>query len=198
MAWTARPFFIATYPKEWSAHYFENDFVNADPVVLSACRGVVPFKWSGLLKDRSGSKRQQQVLNEAREFRLNNGMTVPIHGPGSTVAEFSVTTEHRATQFDELCARHRHHLHALSFYLHEAIFHDLYPAPTGEPIQLSPRQLECLLWTARGKTAWEISEILSISEDTVVHYLKSAQQKLGVYKKTHAVVKAILFGYITP
>ncbi len=106
--------------------------MNADPVVLSTCRGVVPFKWSGLLKDRSGSKRQLQILNEAREFRLKNGMTVPIHGPGRTLAEFSVTTEHHARQFDELCARHTHHLHGLSLYLHEAIFHDLYPSSTDE------------------------------------------------------------------
>ncbi len=73
-----------------------------------------------------------QVLNEAREFRLKNGLTVPIHGPGRTLAEFSVTTEHHASQFDELCARHRHHLHALSFYLHETIFHGLYPSSTDE------------------------------------------------------------------
>ena len=42
------------------------------------------------------------------------------------------------------------------------------------------------------------ARILSISQDTVVQYLKSAQRKFGVYKKTHAVVKAILLGLITP
>ena len=172
--------------------------MNADPVVLSACRGIVPFLWSGLLKGRSRSKGQLQVLNEAREFHIKNGITFPIHGPGGTLAEFSVTTEHQARTFDELCAIHKHHLHALSFYLHEAIFHGLYPSPNSKAIHLSPRERECLLWTARGKTAWEISEILFISQDTVVHHLKSTQQKFSVYKKTHAVVKAILFGYIIP
>ena len=63
---------------------------------------------------------------------------------------------------------------------------------------LAPRERECLLWTARGKTAWEASRILGLAELTVVSYLKSAAKRLAVHSKTHAVAKAIMLGLIVP
>ena len=36
-----------------------------------------------------------------------------------------------------------------------------------DELKLSPRELECLKWAAAGKTAWETSIILDISEGTV-------------------------------
>jgi DNA-binding CsgD family transcriptional regulator len=195
---TALPFFITTYPEAWANRYFERGYVNVDPVVAATVRGVTPFNWSTLFAGRSPEPDQHIVINEAREFRINNGLTVPMRGPDRALAEFSVTTGRSSREFDELWLRHRHYLSAFSYYLHETVLRDLYRPPTQAVVQLSPRERECLLWTAKGKTAWEISEILSISQDTVVQYLKSAQRKFGVYKKTHAVVKAILLGLITP
>ena len=172
--------------------------MNVDPVVAATVRSVTPFKWSTLSAGRSPEPDQQIVFNEAREFRITNGLTVPVHGPGRALAEFSVTTEHSSREFDELWTTHRHYLSALSYHIHETVLRDLYKPTAQAAVRLSPRERECLLWTAKGKTAWEISEILSISQDTVIQYLKSAQKKFGVYKKTHAVVKAILSGLITP
>ncbi len=191
-------FYLDTYPQDWNSYYIKRDYVNTDPVVKCTVRSLIPFRWDAFFKDPNIGSGQLRVLNEARDFRINNGMTVPIHGPGRALAEFSVATEHNTAKFDELWVRQRHHIHVLSFYVHEAILRDHFSPPMHTVPQLSPREREGLLWTARGKTAWEISEILSISEETVVQYLKSAQVKFGVHKKTHAVVKAILFGYITP
>ena len=52
--------------------------------------------------------------------------------------------------------------------------------------------------TSRGNTAWEIGNILSISERTAKQHLTSAARKLGSYSKHHAVVKAILTRLILP
>ncbi|MBF0251225.1 MAG: helix-turn-helix transcriptional regulator, partial [Alphaproteobacteria bacterium] len=65
-------------------------------------------------------------------------------------------------------------------------------------LHLSQREQECLTWASQGKTAWETSEILMISENTVRDYIKSACKKLGVYSKNHAIVKAMLLGLIRP
>ena len=69
--------------------------------------------------------------------------------------------------------------------------------PSGSP-HLTPRERECLLWTAHGKTAWEIGQILGISDGTVVFHLKNATRKFNVFTKYHAVVKAIMLGLISP
>ena len=55
---------------------------------------------------------------------------------------------------------------------------------------LSPREIECLSWTAQGKDASTISEILEISEHTVRDYLKSAKYKLSCGTIAQAVFEA--------
>ncbi len=59
---------------------------------------------------------------------------------------------------------------------------------------LTPRELECLIWSADGKTSWEISEILEVSERTVNAHLGRAIRKLGVVSRTQAVAEAIRRG----
>jgi DNA-binding CsgD family transcriptional regulator len=57
---------------------------------------------------------------------------------------------------------------------------------------VSARELDCLKWTAAGKTALEASIILGISERTVRFHLNAAREKLGCVTTTQAVAKAIV------
>ena len=62
--------------------------------------------------------------------------------------------------------------------------------------QLTTREGECLTWTARGKTAWETSRILAISESAVKKHLSSAFAKLDARTGGHAVAIALSRGLI--
>ncbi|MDA0368314.1 MAG: LuxR C-terminal-related transcriptional regulator [Proteobacteria bacterium] len=65
----------------------------------------------------------------------------------------------------------------------------------ADPIApLSPRETECLEWTAQGKTTWEIAQILCLSDSTVNYYIRNAMKKLAVHTKAHAVSKAAVLG----
>lgn len=61
---------------------------------------------------------------------------------------------------------------------------------------VSARELDCLKWTAAGKTAWEASVILGISERTVRFHLNAAREKLNCATTTQAVAKAISYQLI--
>jgi len=61
-----------------------------------------------------------------------------------------------------------------------------------DDILLSARELDCLKWTAAGKTAWEASIILGISERTVRFHLNTAREKLNCATTTQAVAKAVV------
>jgi len=61
---------------------------------------------------------------------------------------------------------------------------------------LTERELDCLNWTAAGKTSLEIAEILGLSEHTVNHYLNRAAKKLDTVNRTQAVAKALRMGLI--
>ncbi len=63
---------------------------------------------------------------------------------------------------------------------------------------LSDREKTCLSWTALGKSSWEIGQILSISENTVIFHIKNAMKKLGTNSRTFAAIKAAQLGLIEP
>lgn len=52
---------------------------------------------------------------------------------------------------------------------------------------LSQREREVLKWLNRGKTSWDISMILNISERTVNYHVGNIMRKLGVNSRLHAV-----------
>jgi len=61
---------------------------------------------------------------------------------------------------------------------------------------LSPREKECLQWTADGKTYSEIAIILNLSEHTVRSYLKVVRLKLDSVSLAQAVARASNLGLI--
>lgn len=75
--------------------------------------------------------------------------------------------------------------------LADAIVGDVAPEQYAK---LSPRETECLEWTAQGKTTWEIAQILRLSDLTVNYYIRNAMKKLAVHTKAHAVSKAAVLG----
>lgn len=63
---------------------------------------------------------------------------------------------------------------------------------------LTEREIEALMWAARGKTRTQIAEIMGITIRTVVFHLNRAQTRLGAATFTEAVVKAAMQGLIEP
>src|SRR3546814_19810329 len=70
--------------------------------------------------------------------------------------------------------------------------------PLKSKATLSERQRECVLWTARGKTAAEVAVILGIGEVTVVQHLKTARDRYDVHCGQMLTLRALfdrLFGF---
>ncbi|MCA8967776.1 MAG: helix-turn-helix transcriptional regulator, partial [Planctomycetes bacterium] len=91
--------------------------------------------------------------------------------------------------------------HLLSTYIHEAVrrvFVDNDTSIAIGQVQLTDREKECLTWAAEGKTTWETSQILGISERTVIFHLKNVAQKLNVSNRSQAVARAVSQLLITP
>jgi len=58
-------------------------------------------------------------------------------------------------------------------------------------INLTPREGEILNWIMQGKSTWDISNILNISESTVKFHIDKAMKKLGAVNRAHAVAIAM-------
>ncbi len=195
---TRTPFWITTYPNEWSTHYAANFYSNIDPVVIEAEKSMLPFKWQSAELISHTTKPQRAFIGEAAEFGILNGFTVPIHGPNNEFASLTVTSDVAPDEFENRCRAYGHELFATAYHFHLAAVRTTSTAKEKPAIHLSLRERECLLWTSRGKSAWEVGAILRISERTVTFHLTNAMRKLGVYTKTFAVVKSIILGLIHP
>lgn len=193
-----RPDGFANYRQDWQRHYLDEEFLYSDPIIRHAKYVVRPFVWEESVGYRRITKAERRVLDEGRDFGITGGACVPVHAPGPDFASFSVFAGKTVGDFHELWYESRYQLQLVAFYVDQAFSSNVRRQPKEFLVQLTPRETECLLWTSRGKTAWEISRILRVSEHTVEFHLRNCAHKLKTASKHHAVVKAIVCGLIYP
>ncbi|MET0426947.1 MAG: helix-turn-helix transcriptional regulator, partial [Microvirga sp.] len=89
-------------------------------------------------------------------------------------------------------------LNLMAVYAHGLVRHLLHGNIPCQPTapHLSQRQKDCLRWAAAGKSAWDISVILGLSQRTVEEYLANAAIKLGAVNRVQCVAEAIRHGII--
>jgi hypothetical protein len=57
---------ISTYPEEWIRHYLAEGYLDDDPVVTELLHNPLPFLWSDIVRPGDLSRRQRQLVEEAR------------------------------------------------------------------------------------------------------------------------------------
>lgn len=192
-----RPFYITTYPQAWVEHYDDHNYLQVDPVMLDAPSRSTPMHWGTREHRKTVNARQRTFLNEAAEMGLCQGAAIPIHAAGGEFGLVSVAVDATPRQFSTLMRNHQHQIHLLSLYYHAHVAENFITTDTPK-VSITNRERECLLWSSLGKSSWEISEILAISEATVNFHMQNAMRKLEVYSRPHAIVKAVMMGLISP
>jgi len=187
---TPSPQIAITYPQTWTAHYFESNYMEIDPIVLKAPSMHTPFLWNDF---QHLTRRQKIFFDEAAEAGLRNGIVLPVHGPVGDCFVASMVSDGEAAP-----DRFKSRLFLLSTQFHQSYLR-LVSADNETPsVILTKRERECLTWSARGKSSWEISVILHLSNYTVDEYLKTAIAKFGTTSRIMAIVRAIRLGLINP
>lgn len=134
---------------------------------------------------------------EKADFSLKSGISFTLHGEPDEFALLNLSSAIRSSKtFSPESLRNAEQL---THYIHEAVRHTLPHVAHNEPTQsLTSREIECLKWSADGKTAWETGQILSVTERTVTFHLRNATEKLGAGNCRQAVARAVYIGIITP
>lgn len=186
-----------TNAEDWLRCYDEENLRADDPIVKYVAAGnKKPVFWSDL-QDRKKeiSKSERYLFMRASAFGLKDGVSTPIQSNGLFAVLSFASSEKIKTEIKRQIA-------SPMFALGDVIFRRFLSSSDSPSKdikeELTEREIECLRWAADGKTAWEISAILCISERTVVFHLTNASKKLDASSRQHAVSKAILKGLIPP
>jgi LuxR family quorum sensing-dependent transcriptional regulator len=184
---------LSGWPDAWMERYIRGGYVHVDPVISRVRQSTMPFAWSETPADRRDALAIR-VMNEATEFGLVDGLAVPIHARHGFQAIVTFGAPYMAPSHDERAA-----LHLIAIYAHgqvrQLLRGDSPSRPTHPP--LSTREKDCLCWASAGKSAWDISVILGLSQRTVEGYLVNAAIKLGAVNRVQCVAEAIRRGIIS-
>ncbi|MGI9402113.1 MAG: helix-turn-helix transcriptional regulator [Rhizobiaceae bacterium] len=185
-------FMAATYSKQWQDFYLDCNYMEQDPIVERASSTDIPFFWSEL--ENQDVIPVRKPLSSIGNGPGNLGFTIPIRHSRNLCAMFSLNHSGDPESWKNTLLVSHDLVEVLGHLIHSMAPQDL--VKHYKSVSLSPREIECLIWTAKGKDAMTISRILGISEHTGRDYLKSARTKLGCATIAQAVFIGTKMGII--
>jgi DNA-binding CsgD family transcriptional regulator len=180
-----------TVQENWTSCHFSSRLVRqlstpgAVSTALQSALGIAEDTWQWHEIRSDG-----QIVDEEKQSRLlGHFWVVALPRLHEEYALFSITLGD-----DSVTPAQRSYLGKewaiLGNYFHSHV-RRLNGHDSSKQLIVSGRELDCLRWTAAGKTAWEASVILGISERTVRFHLNAAREKLNCATTTQAVAKAV-------
>ncbi|MFT7009168.1 MAG: LuxR family transcriptional activator of bioluminescence operon [Colwellia sp.] len=189
---------LTNYPDKWMSLYLAQNKQRTDPIVSYMMSKNSPIVWQYLLSlDQFKTAEQQLLMEQAKQYGLENGLSIPIHSMSGEVAVFSLAIDIGDESGTNILNEALPYAHTFAMHLFEQYMAILSKESLTET-KLTERELECLFWACEGKTSWEISKILEITERTVGFHLNNSTTKLGATNRQHAVAMAMKKGLIRP
>ena len=181
------PVFVSTYPTAWTDHYFACGYDAIDPVFRVASERAAPVMWGRDRELQDLTVEQKRLFDEATAFDIRVGLTLPFADPLFGFAALTVVADQHTVAFERYVDRHLPLLQFIATAVHATIRRKAWSSGRVGGVAMTKRELECLRWSAAGKSLGDIGDILGISRRTAVHHLERAKAKLGVRSVCQAV-----------
>lgn len=159
------------------------------PVPTHCSRSMDPISWLGTTEDWL-FKAIPDTMEEYYSWGRFGGWAQSLVESKSIYSMFWVDTSNPIQKADI------DNIYYEMQWISTAVLSRMNQVRTKSNITLSLREKEILRWTGDGKTADQISQILSLSQSTVNFHLRNAMTKLDAPNKTAAVVRAIYLGLL--
>ena len=173
----------------WVDHWISN-YTRTDPVLCHLRRSNAPARWSEVKRGVSDPSLLD-MFHDAAEFRIREGWSAGLKVGAHDLTGIALGTEnYELGPADEVALNLGVVYCALKLTWLSS--HERAGGST-----LSTRERECLTWVATGKTDWDISEILQISDQTVHKHISTALKKLKASTRAQAVAMALATRQIT-
>lgn len=181
-------------PEKWMQEYAEGDFLAFDPVRKEMERRLkLNARLSFILWDtyEAGlTPQEQEVIDRRRSYGLEYGCSVYDDSENRDFA-FLVSfadKKHKPNEQTELmCRLVINHLMTTRKRLDMLVLFS----------SLTRKEKDISEWLMKGKTNWEISKIIGISENTVKFHIKNIFAKLCVTNRQQAVNVVLIAKYLS-
>lgn len=183
---------INNYSKAWNQLYEKQRYSKIDPVIAHCNHSMLPIVWSKELFSQT-----PELWLSLQQHGLRHGWSQSFHHAESGLCtSLSLSRKNGPLSSLELY-EHFGYMFYVTSHLSD-LFARTLPKRADKPCKprLSPRELEVLKFSAVGKTAYEISRILCLSERTVNYHVQNVILKLNVCNKISAVIAATRIGII--
>lgn len=181
-------------PEEYSSLADSVENARHDPVAQHCKRASVPIIWD---QDTYTSIGQGERWEVQAKYGYRTGIALALHMPEGKHFFLGVDRDQHLPNDAREVTRMVADLQLFAVHAQDAALRVLLPEiPSLDLPNLTPRELESLRWTMEGKTAWELGNILGISERTAVLHINNATHKLDCINKHQAVLKALRLGII--
>ena len=181
-------------PAGFQAVYNDASLNKRDPVLQHCKKNSVPIIWgqSTYVRQGQGPKWEAQA-----RFGYRHGIAMALHLPEGRHFMLGVDRDQPLPADPVETTRLVADLQLFAVHAQDAAMRILTPESglPGVP-SLTPRELESLKWTMEGKTAWEVGNLLGITERTAALHVNNATHKLGCVNKHQAVLKALRLGLL--
>ena len=124
------------------------------------------------------------------EAKIGEAVCATSYGPGRSIATVHLGFDDRNLPQEDVEA-----VQLGGLMLTERLMMLAEP-PADEAIGLTPRERDALGWVAQGKSDWEISVILGVSETTARWHVDNGRRKLGAVNRAQAVARMAAAGLL--
>lgn len=179
------------FPEEWLREYSSRNYLQSDSIVMENFTTYEVQNWS---VSRKALYRKKEITALGMDFGMRECCT---HGtkPAASGKTGSMFCFAGPSMEDD--GRIRAILNSVIPHLHLALYRicEKKEKETG-CMRLSNREMEVLDWLKQGKSSWDISIILGISERTVNFHVNNILRKLGAVNRLQALAIATRLGII--
>src|SRR3569832_66804 len=198
-----RPSVPLTSAAHWQAGGFIARFARPGWVNSAACNYIccVCIPLLGAIRENRtryrfsdfaphGDARYAAYWEAMGEAGMHDALCATSYGAGRRVASLHLGFPRRAFAPDEATI-----IQLAGLMLTERIM-DLAAPANDDDDGLTRRERDCLAFVAEGKSDWEISVILGISQATAKFHVDNARRKLGATNRAHAVARFVASGLL--
>lgn len=177
---------VRQLPVAWGERYQLKKYLLRDPILRRLqADSRTSFTWEEAYATLDPLGDAGIVSGEAADFGLKQGIVVPVEMLDDCPVAVSFGGPSLDIGGEDLAALRFATTYAIGQILHHRANETL------TYVDLSPREMDCLRWSAEGKSDWEIGMILGIAAATVEKHQVAVRTKLCAVNRSHAIAKAL-------